>query len=69
MIRIAAPKGETASRKTQVTFLRNKTAQQNQKVGEIISMLRAEAISVGFSCYLIRRVVPSEPHVRQNIRE
>ena len=59
LIMIAVPKGEAAARKTQVILLRKTPAQQNQKVGSIISMLRRESGSVGFSLYLIIRLVPS----------
>ena len=61
VILIAVPKEETTSRITQVIFLRNTSAQQNQKFGAI-------AGSVGFAWCLIRRVVPSVLHVRQNNR-
>ena len=39
---IDVPKEDTASRKIQVIFLRKTPAQQNQKVGEIVSLLMRE---------------------------
>ena len=59
VILIAVPKEETASRITQVIFLRKTSAQQNQKFGAI-------AGSVGFAWCLIRTVVLSVLPVRQN---
>ena len=67
-ILIAVPKKETTSRITQVIFLRKTPAQQNQKFGAIVFLLRREAGSVGFSWCLIRRVVPSLLPVIQNNR-
>ena len=49
VILIAVPKEETTSRITQVIFLRKASAQQNQKFGAIIFLLRREAGSVGFA--------------------
>ena len=69
VILIDVLKEDTPVRKTEVIFLRKTPAQQNQKVEEIISLLRREAGSVGFVWCLIRRVVPSSPSVRQNNRE
>ena len=68
VILIAVPKVETTSRKTQLILLRKKPAQQNQKVGAIIFILRREYGSVGFSWCLIIRVVPIMLTVRQNNR-
>ena len=56
---ISVTKEETTSRITQVIFLRKTSAQQNQKFGAIVFLLRREAGSVGFVWCLIRRVVPS----------
>ena len=49
VILIAVPKEETMSRITQVIFLRKASAQQNQKFGAIVFLLRREAGSVGFA--------------------
>ena len=68
VILIAVLKEETKSRITQVIFLRKTSAQQNQKFGAIVFMLRREAGSVGFAWCLIRSVVPSVMSVRQNNR-
>ena len=68
VIMIDVTKEETTSRITQVIFLRNISAQQNQKFGAIVFLLRREAGSVGFAWCLIRRVVPSVLPVRQNNR-
>ena len=68
VIMIAVPKEETTSRITQVIFLRKTSAQQNQKFGAIVFLLRREAVSVGFAWCLIGRVVPSVLPVRQNNR-
>ena len=65
---IAVPNKETTSRITQVIFLRKTSAQQNQKFGAIIFLLRREAGSVGFAWCLIRSLVPSVMPVRQNNR-
>ena len=61
----AVPKEETTTRTTQVIFLRKTSAQQNQKFGAIVFLLRREAGSVEFAWYFIRRVVPSVLPVRQ----
>ena len=58
VILIAVPKEETTSRITQVIFLRKTSAQQNQKCGAIVFLLRRESGSVGFAWFLTRRVVP-----------
>ena len=42
-ILIAVPNDEIAGRKVQVIFLRKTLAQQNKKVGNIVSMLRGES--------------------------
>ena len=68
VILIAVPKEETTSRITQVIFLRNTSAQQNQKFGAIVFLLRREAGSVGFAWCLIRSVVPSVLPARHNNR-
>ena len=68
VILIAVPKEETTSRITQVIFLRKTSAQQNQKFGAIVFLLRREAVGVGFTWCLIRRVVPSVLPVRHNNR-
>ena len=49
VILIAVLKEETISRTTQVIFLRKTSAQQNQKFGAIVFMLRREAGNVGFA--------------------
>ena len=66
VIMIAVPKEDTMSRTTQVIFLRKKSAQENQKFGAIIFLLRREDGSVGFAWCLIRSVLPSVLPVRQN---
>ena len=42
VILIAVPKEETTSRITQVIFLRKTSAQQNQKFGAIVFLLRGK---------------------------
>ena len=54
VILVAVPKEVTTSRITQLIFLRKTSAQQNQKFGAIIFLLRREAGSVGFVWCLIR---------------
>ena len=49
VILIAVPKEDTTSRINQVIFLRKTSAQQNQKFGAIVFLLRREAGSVGFA--------------------
>ena len=49
LVLIAVTKEETETRKLQVIFMRKTPAQKNQKVGEIVSLLRREAGSVGFA--------------------
>ena len=68
VVLISVPKEETTSKITQVIFLRKTSAQQNQKFGAIVFLLRREAGSVGFAWCLIRRVGPSVLPVRQNNR-
>ena len=68
VILISVPKEETTSRITKVIFLRKTSAQQNQKFGAIVFLLRREAGSVGFAWCLIISVVPSVLPVRHNNR-
>ena len=49
VILIAVMKEKTTSRITQVIFLRKTSAQQNQKFGAIVFLLRREAGNVGFA--------------------
>ena len=66
VILISVTKDEREVIKIKVFLMIKTIVQQNQKVGEIFSMLRREAGSVGFVWCLIRRVVPIAPPVRQN---
>ena len=64
LILIDVPKEDTESSKMQGILLIKTPVQKNNKVGAIISLLRREYGSVGFSWCLIKRVLPSTPPVR-----